>query len=558
MKQRLSKIAESFRALSPSRACAKWTVFTPALLLFCLGGISDIMLPGVYMDAVNPDYTIVHLLNPGTNVPVWMLPGTFLFGLFPVLGQIYHGALPFYVGLPIYALFGTGILGIRLANLLFGLIVLVAAGVFLRTFRVRPVIASLTLAALALDPGFLFSFRTQFYITLLPCALILLAVALVEERREALTPRVAAAAGFLAGLSVYGYFIYVFLLPIAALHALWRWRGNLGRPNVLLWWIGGLALGGSPYILGVLLILIATGGLHDFLHFISVNLSTLEVAQSPLSLRQRAGYFVSMVSWTVLDVGPAAMMLHKSVPLFLPNTKFVLLLIIPALGLVAGLTRRLRSPGLVIAVGFFLGTAGLVGVFGNRVWLHHMALLVPVMYIAMALTLEQLATYCVRYSVILTIAIVPILPLLVGNAVDQQSVLFDLTQTGGVGLASDAIERFAEDSLQTPVPTHAFFPDWGVFMPFEMITRGQIPLTTGFTPLEAQRTLCAGRDVLLGLMDNSIAVGQPGSDRLPAWIKAVGWGQPDLATYRQRDQVPVITAIRWHASASPHPACPPS
>jgi len=552
IKQHWSATPEAVVAAGGLAGHTAWAVFLPGMILFCMGAVSNIMVPGLYMDAVNPDYLVVRLLNPGTDMPDWTLPGTLLFGLFPVIGQIYHGALPFYVGLPVYALFGTGIVGVRLANLVFGLIVLVAAGVFLRVFRVRPAIAGICLAALALDPGFLFCFRTQFYITLLPFALLLFSVALVERRRMTPTPRLAVAAGFLAGFSVYGYFIYIFLAPVAAAHALWRWREEQNRRRLALWWLLGLAFGGAPYLVGMLLILIETGSVHGFLNFITSYLKGLGVAEAPTSLSQRFSYFYTMVWWTLFDVGPSMVMLQKAVPLFLPTFKLVVLLAVPALGLVVNLIRSPRSPGLFIVAGFFLGAAALVGTFGTRLWLHHVSFLPPLLYLALALTLELLATrFAARRAVLAAVvAIGLVLPLAAGNAIDRQAVLSELARTGGVGLTSDAVERFAEDSLHSPVPTHAFFPDWGVFMPFEMITRGRVPLTTGFTPQDARRRLCGGQDALLALM-----VG-PGPDRLPAWIDEVGWGQPDIATYWQRDGVPVLTAIRWHASAPVHPVCP--
>ena len=160
MQQAVNVMPETNLALTAPAAPAAWRVFVPALILFSLGAVTNITVPGIYMDAVNPDYMVVRVLNPATSVPIWVLPGTMLFGLFPVLGQIYHGALPFYIGLPVYAVFGTGVVGVRLANLLFGLIVLAASASFLRAFRVNGYIAGFCLAALALDPEFLFSFRT--------------------------------------------------------------------------------------------------------------------------------------------------------------------------------------------------------------------------------------------------------------------------------------------------------------------------------------------------------------------------------------------------------------
>jgi hypothetical protein len=527
---------------------ANWIAILPGLLVFCLGAVTQIRVPGVYMDAVNPDYMVVRLLHPHAAVPIWILAGQLLLGRFPVLVQIYHGALPFYVGLPVYVAVGTGLIGIRLANLVFGGLVTASAGLFLRSFGVQPFIAALALVALALDTGFLFSFRTQFYITLLPLALIFASVALVEYRRDHPTPLIAVLAGFCAGLSVYGYFIYCFLLPAVAAHAAWRWHGRVEWRRTLLWWIAGLALGGSPYLLAAVLVFIYAGGLQGFFDVINTSLNTLGVADSSLSLTQRILNFWTTVSWTIRDVGPPDMMLSEVPLILLPLIKTFLLLALPAAGLLASLSARLRSPGLLVAVGLFVGQAVLFIVFGSRLWLHHAAPLLPILYVALALALDQVARVVGPRPGAVAAAVV-LSPLLAGNAYDRHSVFALLAQTGGVGLTSDAIERFAQDSVSVHVPTRAFFPDWGVFMPFEMITRGRIPLSTDFSPQEARHTLCSGKDVLLGLTVH------PGPDRLPAWISETNWGTPDITIYRQRNDVPELIAVRWHAATQPTGAC---
>lgn len=86
-------------------------------------------------------------------------------------------------------------------------------------------------------------------------------------------------------------------------------------------------------------------------------------------------------------------------------------------------------------------------------------------------------------------------------------------------------------------------------MPFEMVTGGQIPLLTEFSPEAARRKLCEGQDALLAI------VNEQGVDRLARWIDAVGWGSPEIVVYRQRDNVPVLTSVRWRSSESNHPAC---
>lgn len=144
-------------------------------------------LPGVQLDAVNPDYFAVRILNPNAaNIPSWILPGNLLFGQFPVLTAFYHGTLPLYLGLPGYALFGTGVVGIRLTHMCFGLLVLASCWLFMRSFGVGRSITALSLSGLALDPGFAFSFRSMYYIVLIPAIPLLLAAALIQ-RRQAVT-----------------------------------------------------------------------------------------------------------------------------------------------------------------------------------------------------------------------------------------------------------------------------------------------------------------------------------------------------------------------------------
>jgi len=95
-----------------------------------------------------------------------------------------------------------------------------------------------------------------------------------------------------------------------------------------------------------------------------------------------------------------------------------------------------------------------------------------------------------------------------------------------------------------------FFPDWGVFMQFAMLTRGTIPYSIGFAPSLARTILCRGQDAEV------VAVaGQP-MKRLDDWIAEVGWGNPEILPYGQRDGTPVLYVVRWHASNQAQQACP--
>ena len=122
-------------------------------------------------------------------------------------------------------------------------------------------------------------------------------------------------------------------------------------------------------------------------------------------------------------------------------------------------------------------------------------------------------------------------------------------QNGGVGLYSDALTRFEVDSLRLE-DVQAFFPDWGVFMSFVMLTRGSIPYGTDFSVDAARAILCGGRNVMVALVAGN------GDGRLDTWSAALGWGAPTVRTYRQFDGKPVLIVGSWDAHAHPRNACP--
>jgi hypothetical protein len=531
-------------------------IFAPAFILFCIGAVTDFSVPGIYMDAINPDYLVVRLLNPAAaNIPAWTLPGTILFGLFPLVGQIYHGALPYYVGLPFYALFGTGVLGIRLTNMVFGLIVLSGTGAFMWSFGVRPLICSLCLALLALDPGFLFSFRTQLYITLLPVAALLSSAALIESHDHAPSCKVIVASGLLAGIACYGYFIYVFLILTIALLAVYRWRHRLAIKFLVSWWVLGFLLGVLPNALSLCLLFVATGGLHGFIDFFRVSLHGLAPQSSTLSVTQRLHYFTELLQGTVLDVGPCLMMLQKTVTLETPVLKQMLLLAVPGIAIVTGIVRPARIVGLLVLSGFFVGFISLVLAFGNRLWLHHAALLLPVLYAALALALERLVSLLASTKPARAgyISALVVAPFLIANASDRQAVFLQLETTHGVGLSSDAIDRFAEDTLREAPGAHIFFPDWGIFMQFAMLTRGTVTYSTGFTPSEARSALCSGQDVEVVAV--AAAESRP-EQQVRTWISTVAWGRSETTHYDQPDGTPVLYIVHWRAADRSQTICP--
>ena len=112
---------------------------------FWIGILRHIELPGLYMDAVNPDYLAVQTLNPELSNPAWILPTAW----FPILGNLYHGVQNYYLDLPLFWFFGSNIVTVRFSQALFGsIIVLLLYSVSIRATgnRLISFFASLALA----------------------------------------------------------------------------------------------------------------------------------------------------------------------------------------------------------------------------------------------------------------------------------------------------------------------------------------------------------------------------------------------------------------------------
>ena len=258
-----------------SRGAAPARLFFLALLgvlLVYAGSATHLIdLPGVYMDAVNPDYLVAKVLNRAhaDQLVAWVLPGNYLANRFPVLVSLYHGLQQFWLALPLYAIFGMSVDGIRLTHMVFAMGVLVAALLLLRRAQVPLWIAALAGIALATDPTFVFAFRTQSYITMSPVAWLLLSLAALSgggERGAPLSIRHYFASGVCFGFAVLGYFVYAFYLPAMLLWMLGMARAQpTGAPTGpglkdAAGWLAGLVVGCAYYVLGYSLVARKVGG----------------------------------------------------------------------------------------------------------------------------------------------------------------------------------------------------------------------------------------------------------------------------------------------------------
>jgi hypothetical protein len=124
------------------------------------------------------------------------------------------------------------------------------------------------------------------------------------------------------------------------------------------------------------------------------------------------------------------------------------------------------------------------------------------------------------------------------NSWNMMGVFSELRATGGVGFMSDAITRFSE-SARNDTNSIYLFPDWGLHMPFVMITHGSTEVRDRFDAAGVEQALLSSRDVVLA------TIGSGAKDRRDSFAKSAPLPLPALSEVLQRDDTSIIFIARW-------------
>ena len=522
-----------------------WLPFVAVALVYAVVATHQIDLPGIFSDAINPDYLVTRMLNadPQRGI-VWVLFANSLLGdRAPVLISLYHGSQQYWLGLPLYAAFGTSVAGIRLTHATFALGVLAALYALLRRGGVAPWYAAAVIFPLALDPSFSYAFRTQAYITVAPAAWLLLGVLCLHRAAEPPDAKAGQwlfASGLLCGLAVVGYFVWAFVLPPIAIAA-WRWSRGLvlARPPMAVWALG-LATGGAAYPIGYLLIARKLHSFSGMLAFVQDEQARLGAFASVQTLDARVQHAWRMVDATVSSAWHSGIMFGGEV---LPTPggvwKLAAVVALPfGLWLYAEL-RRCATPLLRLLAALPVSFVAVSLVFGNRLGGHHFVTLVPLLYATLGIGLWTALAPVERGKKLL--AFVPIALLAAVNIAGQMQVSEKLAQTRGRGFLSDAIHRFAADLNAMPNKPFLWFPDAVLALPVIMLTHASVPMTDHLDDPEPRQALCAGRDVIMVRIPD-----HPSETRARQWQAQMAWDAPSVKPYAQADGAVVFEALTLH------------
>lgn len=508
------------------------------LLLFCAGALRDLHLPGLYMDAVNPEYLVARILNPELRNPVFAMPTATV----PLLGNLYHGVQNLYVSLPFLAVLGFSMPVLRLSQALFGAGIVVMVYLLLRRASLPRPLAWLTAAALATELAFIASFRTQFHIVLAGAFWLLCALWwALPSQDDASQPRPVRpfASGMAFGLSVYAYFVYLFFLPV------WLWAGRrrlLALPASGSW-IAGFVTGMAPYALGYLSLAVELGGGTATWQWIEKTVTGLAPTSSSLGWFDVWGNLARNLWYALTNTGNELMMFGAALPATTWNVfKPGLLLGLWVLSgvVLAWRARKERFAGSValmlphhlawMPLSFVL----LLLPLGNRVWIHHFSVLVPLLYLSAGLLLAAVRKWSkVKLGLVAASAV-----LFMGLNLQQQAGFFTkLDQTGGVGKMSDALSLLAEDARRAPAGTVYVLSEWGFLMPFSLLTANKVPYLADLRPDSLSALRASGGELRIPSWS--------GSDRGPtvSRLNAEGWAVLGAQPYLQRDRAEAFRVL---------------
>lgn len=534
------------------RAGATWWPFLAVMAAYAVVALQQISLPGVYMDAVNPDYMAVGVLNPRHQpITAWLLPGNYLLERYPVLISFYHGAQQFWLGLPFFWLFGTSVTGLRLTHAVFALGLLAAMYAFLGRSGAKPWQAALACAVLAIDPSFSYAFRTQSYITLAPMAWLFLSLYSIARGGEgsARPMRWLVASGVFYGLAVVGYFIYAFFLP-ALLLAL-RWSPPATHtPRAWAALAAGVLLGGFCYPLGYALAIQQLGGLGAAWEYFQQTQRAINAFSEQPDLPTRVHHVANMAGAVFENWFHHTLIFGEHQELPGSAFKMSLLLGAPVL-LWARAEWRKQSPvALRILVALAISFVAVALAFGTRLSGHHFMVLLPISYAALALGLDALASTPPAWRMAAWTVATPFAALVglnVGGQIKEAIRLHDLR---GAGLYSDAINRLAADLDGRARKPFVYFPDWGLSMPVAFLTGGRIGMDSIENYAAASKMLCEGRDVAVAVITGDRAA------RIASWQGKLRWDAPAVVAYRQGDGA-VVFEVATFGGNRDAPECAP-
>lgn len=203
------------RRLCQSNRKLALVIFFEVLAIIAVGlwsGCRSLNTPGVYYDAINPDYIGAIFAFPGVDNFCEISKFTY----FPFLGHLYHGTFSAMIQFVVLKLFGSGSVALfRVSNVLIFLVVSILVYVIEYRISSNHFISFLSVVLLVSSDCVIGITRTQYYLMLHGTFFLLLSLfhvykAIIDRKDNSVVW-----AGIFQGLAFYGYFSFLFFMPVS-------------------------------------------------------------------------------------------------------------------------------------------------------------------------------------------------------------------------------------------------------------------------------------------------------------------------------------------------------
>lgn len=472
-----------------------WWLLVIPLIIYTFTAFREIGLPGLYMDSVNPDYMAAWLLRGNHHIPVWIFPDNYFAGTerYPLLNSLYGGNITAYLGLIFFKITGFGLVEVRVFHALLGVLMLVSLSWCLHKWKFPRFASSFALCLLAIDPTFLFAWRSQYYLQLVPVIFMSIGLGLLGKHYQRIKLGFNGYhrlffGGIFLGFAAYSYFIFAFYSAVIVALYIIHCRHHLSLRNVVIPLVMGTALGWFPYIYAHASLILITdfhayqemlrglqtsygvvdqnqGGFIDRFHIVVERFSYL-VAGRALQINVFGNWMGSnlavILHWLILISGPVILVIYSIVRLIWQSESSVDWYEKPL-----WLFTKIMTTILIIHVIFGI-------IVGRPLGLQHYVMLLPVVYLMTAAAIVYLWQTVINLQRFLGVTRGVMASLFIGMIATNFSLSWDvidrLKQTGGARMYSDAI-NVAAAHIQTLNPeTILLFPQWGYWMGVVTIT----------------------------------------------------------------------------------------
>lgn len=464
------------------------------IILFIFISTIIIEKPGLYLDAVNPDYMGLSLLYPD-NVPKWaysdnviasMIEGSKEYSHFPLLNSLYGTCFEMYTTLLWSVFFGYSVFSIRTLHIAYSVVVLLGMYSFSKYILENKYTACIVTLLMAIEPSFMFSSRTQYYIQMFPhmtffFGLLLIIKAIEDENRD---NNKFFSGMVLLGLSACSYFVFAFYFSgvfLATFILLLR-KKEWVRQCIKM--ILGFFVGYIPYIYAHISIML-TQGIDGWITAIK-GLDTYGISDGArATIWERITHVVDSIG-NILggDAIISVMTGHDMGNVWGRFLAFIYLIaVVLAIFLLA--KNKIHKSRIHIALLFMicmlLFHILLALIVGNSLGYQHFIMLLPVMILTIVLAYGEFFKYMkdreLQDFTAITMPRVFVLVMAVYAVISVQRIYEGykvIDQTGGVGYYSESINNMAYfiDGVVSEDDT-VISPQWGYWMQIACITDGE-------------------------------------------------------------------------------------